>query len=168
VTLFPRDQTALGPYERPDAVVARRRRSSEVRSSLQSRVFNRTVGRIHDRRRLTVPPGMPTRVRGRMDYWALWQVLHNYTGNRRRCPRRCDHRIAPGCGLERVRCANGYCVVDVDANITARVSIASNPGPVPLLPRKRRRGGNSIRGSLRNASVKKYPTLATTRRVVIY
>lgn len=121
VTLFPRDKPLSVPYERAGRVVCTVvGRSSEGRTSLHVPGFQTdpsdefTIGVGYgaaDANALTS---------GRMDYWALGGA-HNYTEIEGGAPAGAIQPGSPqGRGLDECG-AHGYCVVDVDAEHTARV-----------------------------------------------
>ncbi|MCM2372183.1 metallophosphoesterase family protein [Aporhodopirellula aestuarii] len=121
VTLFPRDKPLSIPYERAGRVVCTIvGRSSEGRSSLHVPGFQ-----TEPSDEFTVGVGYGAAdadalASGRMDYWALGGA-HNYNEIEGGAPAGAIQPGSPqGRGLNESG-AHGYCVVDVDAEQTARV-----------------------------------------------
>ncbi|EMI55791.1 metallophosphoesterase family protein [Rhodopirellula sallentina] len=121
VTLFPRDKPLSVPYERAGRVVCTIvGRSSEGRSSLHVPGFQ-----TEPTDEFTVGVGYGAAdanalASGRMDYWALGGA-HNYTEIEDGAPAGAIQPGSPqGRGLDEAG-PHGYCVVDVDAEQTARI-----------------------------------------------
>ena len=121
VTLFPRDKPLSITYERAGrAICSVVGRSSEGRSSLHVPGFQ---AEINDEFTIGVGYGSADAnalSAGRLDYWALGGA-HNYTEIEGGAPAGAIQPGSPqGRGLD--ECGpHGYCVVDVDAEHTARV-----------------------------------------------
>jgi DNA repair exonuclease SbcCD nuclease subunit len=121
VTLFPRDKPLSIQYERAGRTICTIvGRSSEGRMSLHVPGFQTT-----NTDEFTIGVGYGSAdanalAAGRMDYWALGGA-HNYTEIEGGAPAGAIQPGSPqGRGLDETG-AHGYCVVDVDAEHTARV-----------------------------------------------